>query len=284
VGSQCTGAGKQAKGSIPAGGNKVWILNFKTTIMCTVVFVPGDQKNVLASLRDENPGRAKALAPLIDSRNDVSFLSPKDPAAGGTWIGINQWGDCIVLLNGGFENHSRQKSYRKSRGLIVTELLTAAMPVVEWSLMDLDNIEPFTLIVWSEKNLFQLVWDGAEKHRLRLDATQPHIWSSATLYTSTARADREEFFQNWIAMNPPVTKLSLLNFFKSFQNTENGFLINRNAKMKTLSYTFVEFAQDGKAGMSYYDFLNYSYHSGSISIARNAGQCPLPKDFGNNQL
>ncbi len=244
--------------------------------MCTVVFIPGSESIALASLRDENPGRAKALAPFIDTRDGVSFLSPKDPAGGGTWFGVNQWGSGIVLLNGGFENHARQKSYSKSRGLIVADLLTSAMPVVDWSLMDLENIEPFTLIVWSEKNLFQLVWDGAEKHRLRLDAALPHIWSSATLYNTAARDAREEFFQNWIAMNPPVSKLSLLNFFKSFEDAENGFLINRNGKMKTLSYTFTEFTQDGTAEMNYYDFLNYSYHSSSISITSNTEHCLLP--------
>ncbi len=178
--------------------------------------------------------------------------------AGGTWIGVNNAGNVISLLNGAFENHQRKSYYRKSRGLIVSELLVSEVPVVEWNLIDMEDIEPFTLIVWSDNNLFQLVWDGTERHRIWLDETLPYIWSSSTLYNSDAKAKREELFQNWIAMNPPVSKLSLLNFFKTYTNAENGFMMNRNETTKTLSFSFITLIENNRAAMSYYDFSNYS--------------------------
>ncbi|OYU68226.1 MAG: hypothetical protein CFE22_00675 [Cytophagaceae bacterium BCCC1] len=136
--------------------------------------------------------------------------------AGGTWIGLNEIGNVIILLNCGFENHKKEKYYQKNRGLLVSELLSSEMPVINWQLMDLAHIEPFTLIVWSEKLLFQLVWDGEKKYRNRLDSDLVHLFSSATLYNNAANAKREDEFLNWIAMKPPLNKLTLLRFFQSF--------------------------------------------------------------------
>ncbi|MBC7867615.1 MAG: NRDE family protein, partial [Gloeobacteraceae cyanobacterium ES-bin-316] len=147
--------------------------------MCTVVFIPGREKIYLGSLRDESPKRPRALVPEVYTAGSTSYVAPKDPMASGTWVGASDTGNAIVLLNGGFENHQRKSYYRKSRGLIVSELLASELPVVEWSLIDMQDIEPFTLIVWSDKNLFELVLDRKERHRTRLDVTQPHIWSSS---------------------------------------------------------------------------------------------------------
>lgn len=244
--------------------------------MCTVVFIPGKNNFYLGSLRDESPKRARALAPEIYTECENTYMAPKDPMAGGTWIGVTNAGNAIVLLNGGFENHQRKNYYRKSRGLIVTELLASAVPVVEWSLIDMQDIEPFTLIVWSDNNLFELVWDGTEKHRTRLDAELPHIWSSSTLYNAEAKAVRKELFQNWIAMNPPVSKLSILNFFKSFDDAENGFIMNRNERTKTLSYSLIEFYPHDNAVFNYYDFMLYSYSIKKLNLHAGAEECGLP--------
>lgn len=241
--------------------------------MCTVVYIPGDNNCFFASLRDESPQRPHATVPDIYVVGNSSFLSPLDPMAGGTWIGVNEVGNVILLLNGGFENHQKKKSYRKSRGLIVSELLISEIPVVDWNLMDLEDIEPFTLITRADGNLFQLVWDGTDKHRIRLESNLPHIWSSATLYNAGVRTYREELFQNWVAMNPPVSKLSVLNFFKSYTDIENGFIMNRNDEIKTLSYSFIEFYDNRYAVLNHYNFLTYNYISRQINFSEKINRC-----------
>ena len=143
----------------------------------------------------------------------------------------------------------------------------------------MEDIEPFTLIVWTDNNLFQLVWDGSQRHRIRLDETLPYIWSSATLYNTYAKAKREELFQNWIAMNPPVSKLSLLNFFKSYKDDKNGFMINRNEATKTLSFSFIELRRNNDALMSYYDFSNYSYSTAKIELQSGLKDCIISGDL-----
>jgi hypothetical protein len=232
--------------------------------MCTVVFIPGKNEYSFASLRDESPLRPKALGPELYTSKNITHLSTKDPLGGGTWIGANEFGNIIILLNGAFEKHEQQNNYIKSRGTIVAELLVSELPVIEWNLMNLMNVEPFTLIVWSEENLFELVWDGKEKFRKRMDISKAYIWSSSTLYSQEAKTIREELFNNWITMNPPISKLSLLNFFNSNTESVNGFIMNRNEKVKTLSYSFIEHKNNDSTTFHYFDLQSYTHHQKSI--------------------
>jgi len=235
--------------------------------MCTVVYIPNNKKILLASLRDESPNRERAISPEIYTEGNISFLSPKDPMAGGTWIGANNSGNTIILLNGGFENHPRKDNYLKSRGIIVSELLATKSPVEEWKLIDMEGIEPFTLIVWSKAILVRLVWDGIKKHKIIQDKNIPHIWSSSTLYNAAIKKYRKELFQQWIAEEPFVSKLSVLNFFKTFTNAQNGFIMNRDEKIKTLSYTSIEI-NNNSTTMSYYDLLANTHHDRSMPFIK----------------
>ena len=155
--------------------------------MCTVLFIPNKSKSYFASLRDESPSRA-TNSPEVFFDSGCAFIAPTDALSGGTWIGVNEYQNIIILLNGGFENHEKNIIYKKSRGLIVSELLTSKLPVLDWNLMDLEEIEPFTLIVYSEELLFQLVWDGTSKHRKKIDTKLPYIWCSSTLYNQEAKS------------------------------------------------------------------------------------------------
>ena len=247
--------------------------------MCTVVYIPNKKgTSYFASLRDESPLRPKASVPKVNDENEIKFLSPVDAYAGGTWMGVNDFNNVIILLNGAFENHTRKGFYRKSRGLIVRELLSTEVPVVDWNLMSLTDIEPFTLIVFSDNNLFQLVWDGINKTRILLDAAISHIFSSSTLYSNKAKGFRKDMFDNWIAMNPPISKLSLLNFFKSLNDKENGFIIDRSATMKTISYSFIELQHHRTVSFNYYDFIDYKFSSIDMNIDKTLSSCLSSKN------
>ncbi|MGF2413568.1 MAG: NRDE family protein [Ferruginibacter sp.] len=234
--------------------------------MCTVAFIPKGNQYYFASLRDEDPARTPALIPGVHSSGDGCYLAPTDGKAGGTWIGISVSGSIIILLNGGFKDHQRHPAYRKSRGLIVAELLLANFPVAQWQLIDTDAIEPFTLIVFEANNLFELVWDGTVKHCKKLQNCQPYIWSSATLYSPAAKLHRQQLFDNWMTRNEAISASSVLNFFKLNDDKENGFIIHRNNKMQTLSYSFITLDSNQHAVMQYYDLSNFSQHSKVLQL------------------
>ncbi len=184
--------------------------------MCTVTFLPlADEGFVLTSNRDVGYQRGKALYPKTYVEQGVLLHYPKDGKAGGTWIGTSRDNRLICLLNGGFENHIRATSYPKSRGLIVKELLIAENFEETCLKIDLEAIEPFTLVVVNciDKNqLFEFVWDGKKRHLKELE-WQPLIWSSSTLYNDDMKAMRKEWFREWF-IGKARTPENILDFHK----------------------------------------------------------------------
>ncbi len=182
--------------------------------MCTVTFLPlNDNEFVLTSSRDVGYQREKALAPKTYIENGVSMYYPKDGEAGGTWIGTSRNNRLICLLNGGFKNHLQQKSYVKSRGLVVKQLLASENFETGCKEIDLQNIEPFTItaVTWSDEHrLYEFVWDGTKRVFKEMD-WKPAIWSSSTLYTDEMKAMRQGWFSDWLSKRE-INPESILKF------------------------------------------------------------------------
>ena len=207
--------------------------------MCTVSFVYSQDKIIITSNRDEKVIRPNAIPPKEHTINGKSIFFPKDPKAGGTWFAVDCYGTVLVLLNGAEEKHEVKLPYRKSRGLIVLDIISSESPKDFWSQVDLENIEPFTLILYQNNQLFQLRWNGNQKESISLDLNKKHIWSSATLYPKEIRAKRSDWFYTFLDQNLAISETELLNFhrYTEEENQENGLVINRQETMKTLSIT-----------------------------------------------
>src|SRR5262249_28571018 len=67
--------------------------------MCTVSIVPTTGGVRVVSNRDERRDRAAALDPRIERLGYRSALLPIDPEGGGSWIGVNDRGLIVSLLN-----------------------------------------------------------------------------------------------------------------------------------------------------------------------------------------
>jgi hypothetical protein len=207
--------------------------------MCTVIYSPTSSGWLISSLRDEDPKRPRAIfEPQIPGAE--SFTGPIDPKGGGSWFLVNKNSNAIVLLNGAYQNHIPQNNYRKSRGLIVRELIQEESPVTAWETTNLYEIEPFTLVIAAGSLLWQAVWDGAEKALCKLDSLKAHIWSSSTLYDADAKAYRKAHFQSWCHTLHANGDRHLMDCYKSLEDQTNGFLINRDEQIKTLSHTLLK--------------------------------------------
>ncbi len=182
--------------------------------MCTVTYLPLSNHNfILTSSRDVPFNREKALPPKTYLEDGINLTYPKDGKAGGTWIGISDKKRLICLLNGGFDYHTSRSYYRKSRGLIVLELLKVDDLQNALKQIDLKDIEPFTLVLvnWQKDlQLSEFVWDGTQKHLNALPLI-PHIWSSATLYDVSVRQQRQDWFEEWLKQKN-FTKDAILKF------------------------------------------------------------------------
>lgn len=222
--------------------------------MCTVSLLQFGQRTILTSNRDEHKDRKRAQSPQWRTYNGQEVFFPIDPQGGGSWIALNRKGECGVVLNGAFENHRRELPYRRSRGLILLDVLTQEEPIAAWNAIDLDRIEPFTLIL-GEKKRYILRWDGTQKHQQELLPQQQYIWASSTLYSAEVQQWREERFDAFLEEKPAPSPFDIFLFHSTPQGgKENGLVIDRANGLKTVSVTQI-ILEGGKARMEYNDLL-----------------------------
>lgn len=235
--------------------------------MCTVTIIPkGENDFVLTTNRDEAPSR-KSLAPDFYQYKETKLLYPKDELSGGTWIGICEKNRLVCVLNGGFEFHERKAKYRMSRGIVSKDFLNAHDIVETINNYNLDNIEPFTIIVvdWnSVLKLYELVWDGKQKHFIELPF-EPKIWSSSTLYNKTMRNDRLIWFENYQKENE-VNADTVLKFHNTAgeSNIDYGVIMDRGF-VRTTSITQVKKVND-EVSMYYESLQNKSIVNKTFSL------------------
>jgi len=237
--------------------------------MCTVTFIPGRDKIFLTSNRDEKNFRSPALPPRIFEFDSGKILFPKDGDAGGTWIASHENGNAVVFLNGGLVFHRSAPPYKKSRGLILLDLIDSATPYNSFLAINLTNIEPFTAIIWDDKHLFECRWDGELKHQQEMDKTISHIWSSVTLYDEEIISKRKSWFDNWISNNNEPLQKEILDFhqFTGDGDSNNDLLMNRDGKVFTVSITSMAIG-DEMINMQYLDLKTNKSSVFDLSIEK----------------
>jgi hypothetical protein len=237
--------------------------------MCTVSFVFSNGKAIITSNRDEKVLRPSAIEPQKYSINNLNIYFPKDQKAGGTWYAVSENGTILVLLNGAEEKHQLQPSYRRSRGLIVLDIISSESSINHWNSIDLEGIEPFTLVLFQDEFLYQLRWNEKEKSTLNLDTNKKHIWSSSTLYPKEVREHRAQLFTDFVINKSEISANEMYRFHRYTEenNQQNGLIINRNDEMKTLSITQAVL-DENKVILSYYDLIANTDFQTNLNLER----------------
>ena len=210
--------------------------------MCTVTFLPlGNADFMLTSNRDEQKLRI-TLPPKHYLEDEIKLAYPKDKLAGGTWIGVSNNKRLICVLNGAFKKHSRADNYKKSRGVIVKELLKSQNLKYAISELNLEGVEPFTMIFveWNTTslNLYELVWDGNEKYFSKLDLA-PTIWASSTLYADKAKELRKNWFNEFLQQND-FSQKAILKFHHLEKGDKEQAILMKRSYVETVSITSVK--------------------------------------------
>ncbi len=226
--------------------------------MCTVSFYKGNGKVIITSNRDENINRPIALPPTKITLEHSIVYCPLDPLHNGTWFAVNHKGNVFVLLNGAEQKHIPNPPYRKSRGLILLDIINSNIFLEGWNLINLSNIEPFTIIAFVDDQLFQIRWNEMKKTLIQLDANKPYIWSSATLYSESANTMRESWFSEFLNHNKEnMCSDYLINFHSNTQKNDmqNGLVMNRNNSMLTKNITQCEITED-RFTLTHFDLIS----------------------------
>ena len=164
--------------------------------MCTLTWTRRGDGYQLFFNRDELKTRKAALPPEVRVSHGVSYLAPTDADAGGTWLGVNEHGLALGLLNG-WRRRDLARGDRTSRGLLVASLLDAhsTAEVAERALArDLAVFRSFTLLALEPgERALLAIWTGEELELARLADTDQPISSSSRDPEGAARNRRRIF-------------------------------------------------------------------------------------------
>lgn len=219
--------------------------------MCTLTYLPTGKDSFLwTQNRDESPMRT---SPGLHKEKGLIF--PQEPLSGGTWMAIAQDHRVVSLLNGAFEQHKYVLSSKRSRGLVVLDFFESNTDAF-FNHYDLDGIEPFTMVVYDAGQLWDFRWDKKERHLKALDATQPYIWSSSSLYPQEIKNKRSIWFKNYLEENKVATKSNVLDFhYNAGTGDIKNDLIMDRGPVKTVSITHIT-KDSSTLSMEYIDLVS----------------------------
>lgn len=184
--------------------------------MCTVSYFKTRDSIIFTSNRDEKKNREKALFPNTLELEDRLLYFPKDKKASGTWFVIDDKGNAAILLNGAFQKHISNPPYKKSRGIVLLDIVKDKNFLHAFQEYDFSGIEPFQLLVFFDKKLMRLLWDGTVKHQFFLNENESHLLSSKTLYNDSIENERQKDFMRF-QMGRNIESGEILNFHKKHQ-------------------------------------------------------------------
>lgn len=226
--------------------------------MCTVSFYRDNNQTIITSNRDENNERPLALMPRKIVTNKSVAYYPIDPQSNGTWFGVKSDGSIFVLLNGAEKKHIPNPPYRKSRGLVLLDIIKAEKFLKEWNSINLSNIEPFTVIAYVDNQLFQIRWNEVEKTIVELDTNSSYIWSSTTLYSDDIISKREHWFSEFLNQSKEdICSDDFISFHTNTKknDTQNGLVINRKNSMLTKNITQCEITKSNFT-LTHFDLIS----------------------------
>lgn len=169
--------------------------------MCLLTYVPNNEGGFcLASSRDEDLGREKAILPREKVIAGKVVLFPKDPRGGGTWMAWTKK-ETIVLLNGALENHKKKTSYKHSRGLVILDYFKYSDVNEFLREYVFNELEQFRLVIIDnrrEGNIVEIIWDGVNAVAKEFPHDVPKLWCSATLYDVQAASFLQIAFDKFV--------------------------------------------------------------------------------------
>lgn len=134
--------------------------------MCTLSWLRGTAGYTVFMNRDERPTRAPGLAPKVRNTDGTAWLAPEDGDHAGTWIGVNESGLTLALLNRWHESPVAASGPWTSRGLLVASLLSSRSPddlALRLGQLRLADYQPFTLAQFAAgRDAALFSWSGQE--------------------------------------------------------------------------------------------------------------------------
>jgi hypothetical protein len=179
--------------------------------MCTATWLRESDGYQLFFNRDERLSRPRAVAPRVQDLGGVIALAPTDVVGGGTWIGANDHGVSVCLVNA---YPSGEKAGSRSRGTIVHRALRGRdmWRAVDRALeLDAREFAPFVLLAIDMKHGPALVSSNGVRFTVRHATEDDLPLTSSSICDAAARTIRRAQFR-W---SGNVTPQALSRFHRS---------------------------------------------------------------------
>ena len=211
--------------------------------MCTLTFVPTNDKKIFTFSRDEDVSRKNTIPQNYSVKGKKIFF-PKDERKGGTWIATDA--ELFVCLLNAKHHSEISKNYQNSRGNIVIERFLFENNNIFFENLILRETAPFILVIFNktEETLAEISWNGIEKKLKNLDIKLPKIWSSSSLYSKDVAELRKVWFQNFLIKKENNAE-QIWEFHQEdlSENLEQNILMKRNDGKETTSLSQIKFEE-----------------------------------------
>lgn len=145
---------------------------------------------IVAANRDEYFSRPSAAPRLLSEKPRI--LGGQDLLAGGTWLGVNEHGLLVGVLNRRSEE-KKEKPHARSRGLLCLDLLHCRELHEAYRLLakqEPSNYQPFNLLLASEGEAHVAYNEGTEMRCVQLDRGLHVLSNSAVFDPRSEKMDR----------------------------------------------------------------------------------------------
>lgn len=196
---------------------------------------------------------------------------PIDPASSGTWVGVNEHGLALTLLN---YNPAKPPTGRDlSRGSVIPQLLHASSVDEVFALaksIEAHRMMPFRLVACDGLSL--MLWRSTEPIELaevgRWSRT-PVMWTSSGLGDHVVEGPRRELFEAWFGDEPDAYLDRQDTFHRHrWSDREHLSISMHREEARTVSYTRVEIDTDAVTMTYHPDRPDLSAHDSILTLQR----------------
>jgi len=219
--------------------------------MCTVSWARRADGYDLLFNRDELRTRKTAQAPRCSRRSAVRVIRPYDGDHGGSWIGVNEFGLSLCLLNRYDESPARQRPAPVSRGLLLEALLDSTSQQAAGARVlaaDLSPYRPFTLLaIGLEAPPVIVDWTGSAC-RIDRDGERRHPLSSSSCRNPEVVESRRRCFERRIGAAGMRSPAPLFGFHASHEPERGpGSVCMHREDAETVSFSWIRATKDAIA-------------------------------------
>jgi hypothetical protein len=203
--------------------------------------------------RDERAARAAAASPIVRSLGAARAVFPVDPEGNGTWVGANDSGLVLALLNVSTAVTARVEARTRwrSRGLVIPAMLHLAdVEAVDVAMKrsDLSSYLPFQLIAARGRLVRRFSWVDGVRGVADVPLDVPQMFTSSSLGDARADALRRPIFERLVLRAEDSWLAGQVRFheYRDAADPALGVLMDR-IEVRTVSCTTVDVDRRGVA-------------------------------------